>query len=212
MREKAVIKDQWLKEVVPEQTTGQSSFTHSRITCRNNNQAKEYYNVAAARLRNVNRWNDFAGKPTASFQLFDDKGSAVHRPVQKADYLRIDIPGPGNPDGDGADWVQVQQIGEKQMGERQLTFITVKSASNPLVTEPTPSHFFDRPATSTFLIYRNELSIMAAVFGRNEHSNQQSSNFITRIRNWFVYLGAQLGLANLQWKALTHGLLNVNQS
>jgi hypothetical protein len=52
------------------------------------------------------------------------------------------------------------------------------------------------------------LTIMAGVFGRNEHSNSRSANLFTRIRNWFVYLGAQLGLANLQWKALTHGLLN----
>lgn len=207
MREKTVMKDQWLKDIVPEQRTWQSSFTHSRINCRNNNHAKECYTIASGRLRNVNRWNDYAGKPTASFQLFDETGNAVNRPVQKADYLRINIPGPDNPDGDGADWVQVQQVGEKQAEERQLTFITVKAASNPLVRETTPSHFFDQPATSTFLIYRKQLTVMAIVFGRNEHSNLQSTNAVARVRNWFVYIGAQLGLANLQWKALTLGLL-----
>lgn len=207
MREKTALKDQWLKDIVPEQTTGQSSFTHSQLECRNNNHAKECYTIASTRLRSVNKWNEFAGKPTATFQLFDEVGNAVNRAVQKADYLRINIPGPGNPDGDGADWVQVQQVGEKLTEDRQLTFITVRAASNPLVKETAPSHFFDRSATSTFLIYRKQLTIMAAVFGRNEHSNQQSSNFITRIRNWFVYIGAQLGLANLQWKALTLGLL-----
>jgi hypothetical protein len=207
MREKTVMKDQWLKDIVPEQRTGQSSFTHSRISCRNSNHAKECYTIASTRLRNVNRWNDYAGKPTATFQLFDETGNAVNRAVQKADYLRINIPGPDNPDGDGADWVQVQEVGEKLAEERQLTVITVKSASNPLVRDTTPAHFFDRPATSTFLIYRKQLTIMAIVFGRNEHSNLQSDNVVTRIRNWFVYIGAQLGLANLQWKALTLGLL-----
>jgi hypothetical protein len=207
MREKTALKDQWLKEVVPAQKTGQSSFTHSLLNCRNNNHAKECYTIASTRLRNVNKWNEYAGKPTASFQLFDETGNAVNRPVQKADYLRISIPGPDNPEGDGADWVQVKQIGEKAIDERELTFITVGAASNPLVKDSTTSHFFDRPATSTFMIYRKQLTIMAAVFGRNEHSNQNSSNFITRVRNWFVYIGAQLGLANLQWKALTLGLL-----
>jgi hypothetical protein len=212
MREKNVMKDQWLKEVVPAQRSGQASFTHSRIKCRNHNHARECYRIAAERLRNVNRWHEYAGKTTATFQLFDETGNAVNRPVQKADYLRINIPGPDNPDGNGADWVQVQQVGEKLAEERQLSFITVRTASNPLVRDTIPSHFFDQSATSTFVIYRKQLAIMAAVFGRNEHTNLRSPNFITRIRNWFFYIGAQLGLANLQWKALTHGLLNVNQA
>ena len=75
-----------------------------------------------------------------------------------------------------------------------------------------PTHFFDQPATSTFVVYRKHLTIMAAVFGRNEHSNLKSPNLFTRVRNWFVYIGAQLGLANLQWKALTHGLLNMKET
>ena len=136
----------------------------------------------------------------------------MNRPVQKNDYLRINIPGPDNPDSDGGDWVQVLQVGEKSTDQQQLTFITVKTASNPLVLATKPTHFFDQPATSTFVVYRQQLTIMAAVFGRNEHSNLQSPNLLTRIRNWFIFIGAQLGFANLQWKALTHGLLNVNQS
>jgi hypothetical protein len=201
-------KDPWLNEVIPDQRSGQSSFTHSRIKCRNNFHAKECYQIAAERLRHVNRWHEYAGQPTAAFQLFDETGNSVNRPVKKADYLRIDIPGPGNPDSDGADWVQVQQLGEKQTDDQQLFYITVKAAANPLVKATGPSHFFDHPATSTFVIYRKQLTIMAAVFGRNEHTNLRSSNWFTRVRNWFIYIGAQLGLANLQWKALTHGLLN----
>ncbi|OQP64602.1 hypothetical protein [Niastella populi] len=207
MSEKSVLKDQWLKDIVPDQRTGQSSFTYSGLNCRNSNHANECFTIASARLRNVNRWNEYAGKSTATFQLFDETGNTVNRPVQKADYLRINIPGPDNPDGDGADWVQVQQVGEKLAEERQLVFITVRAASNPLVKDTTTTHFFDQPATSTFVVYRKQLTIVAIVFGRNEHSNPQSSNLIARIRNWFVYLGAQLGLANLQWKALTLGLL-----
>jgi hypothetical protein len=208
MQNKSVTKDPWLKEVVPEQITGQSSFTHSQIQCRNNGHANEYYRVAAERLRNMNLWHKYAGQPTATFHLFDETGSSVNRLVQKGDYLRIDIPGPDNPDTDGADWVQVMQVGEKSAGEQQLSFITVKAAADPLVRTVRATHFFDQPATSTFVVYRKQLTIMAAVFGRNEHSNSRSANLFTRIRNWFVFLSAQLGLANLQWKALTHGLLN----
>ena len=210
MRNKDAIKEPWLHEVVPVQHSGQSSFTHSLITCRNTSHANECYRIAAARLLHVNRWNEYAGKATASFQLFDETGNAINRLVQKNDFLRINIPGPDNPD-EGGDWVQVQQMGEQAMGEQQLTFITVKACPNPLTASTGPTHFFDQPATSTFVIFRKQLTIMAAVFGRNEHPNQKSQHFLTRIRNWFVYIGAQLGLANLQWKALTHGLLNVKE-
>jgi hypothetical protein len=205
------MKEPWLQEVVPAQYSGQSSFTHSHIECRNNSHAKECYRIAAERLVHVNRWHEYAGQATASFQLFDETGNAINRPVQKNDYLRINIPGPDNPDADGSDWVQVLQTGERSTDELELTFITVKACSNPLTSNITPTHFFDYPATSTFVIFRKQLTVMAAVLGRNEHANQRSTNLFTRIRNWFVYIGAQLGLANLQWKALTHGLLHVKE-
>ena len=205
------MKEPWLNEVVPKQMSGQASFTYSRITCRNNYHVKDSYRIAAERLCNVNRWQTYAGQSTASFQLFDETGNSIYRPVQKGDYLRIDIPGPDNPDTDGGDWVQVMEVGERSGNEQALTFITVKTTTNPLVHTVGPSHFFDQPATSTFVIYRKQLTLMAAVFGRNEHSNLKSPKLFTRIRNWFVYIGAQLGLANVQWKALTHGLLNVKE-
>jgi hypothetical protein len=211
MRNKDAMKEQWLNEVVPKQLSGQSSFTYSRINCRNNSHAKECYRIAAQRLCNVNQWHAYAGKPSATFQLFDETGNAVNRLAQKDDYLQINIPGPDNPDTGGGDWVQVMQTGEKSAGEQQLTFITVKTAANPLVRTVTPTHFFDQPATSTFVIYRKQLTIMAAVFGRNEHSNLKSPRLFTRIRNWLFYIGALFGLANLQWKALTHGLLQVKE-
>src|SRR4051812_26710384 len=112
MRNKDAMKEPWLHEVVPAQHSGQSSFTHSHINCRNSSHAIECFRIASERLVNVNRWNEYAGKATASFQLFDETGNAINRPVQKNDYLRINIPGPNNPD-EGGDWVQVHQMGEK---------------------------------------------------------------------------------------------------
>jgi len=211
MSNKGATKEPWLKEVVPAQHSGQSSFTQSQIKCRNASHAQACYQTAAERLMHVNRWHEYAGQATAAFQLFDETGNAINRPVQKNDYLRINIPGPDNPEADGSDWVQVMQIGEKSVGEQQLTFMTVQSCPNPLTSTTSPTHFFDEPATSTFVVFRKQLTIMAAVFGRNEHPNQKNRNIFTRIRNWFIYIGAQLGLANVQWKALTHGLLTVKE-
>ncbi len=211
MHPKDVMKEQWLKDVVPEQVSGQSSFTYSRIKCRNNSHVTACFDIAAQRLWNVNQWHEYAGKSTATFQLFDEAGNSVHRPAKKGDYLRINIPGPDNPDTEGGDWVQVVQTGKRSADEKELTFMTVTTAANPMVSTMGPTHFFDQPATSTFVIYRKQLTIMAAVFGRNEHSNLSSPNLITKLRNWLIYIGAQLGLANLQWKALTHGLLNMKE-
>jgi hypothetical protein len=211
MHDKEAMKEPWLYEVVPAQQTGQSSFTHSQIECRNSDHAQTCYRIAAERLLNVNRWHTYAGQATAAFQLFDETGNAINRPVKKNDYLRIDIPGPDNPD-EGGDWVKVLQTGEMSAGEKQLTFITVRACANPLTDTTAPTHFFDHPATSTFVIFRKQLTILAAVFGRNEHSNLRSANLFTRVRNWLVYIGAQLGLANLQWKALTYGLLHVKEN
>jgi hypothetical protein len=211
MRLKEVMKEPWLHEVVPEQRSGQSSFTYSHIKCRNHSHVKECYHIAAERLWNVNQWQTYAGRSTATFQLFDEAGNSVNRQVQKGDYFRIDVPGPANPDTDGGDWVQVVQTGKRSADEKNLTFITVTTAANPMVHTEAPTHFFDQPATSTFVIYRKQLTIIAAVFGRNEHSNVKSPNLVTRLRNWLFYIGAQLGLANLQWKALTHGLLNMKE-
>jgi hypothetical protein len=212
MGKNAKLKDQWFEEVVPAQRTGQSSFTQSRIHCRNQYHAQESYQTAAKRLLNVNGWHAYAGRSTAAFQLYNIAGDAVNRTVQEKDYLSINIPGPGNPAGEGNDWVQVQQVGEKQADQRQLTFIIVKATSDPLQPTTSTTHFFDEPATSTFVVYRNGLTITAAVFGRNEHANLSNQSIFARIRNWFIFLGAQLGFANLQWKALTHGLLHANQS
>lgn len=206
------MREQLLKEVVPEQQSGQSSFTHSHIKCRNNYHVKESYRIAAERLLHVNRWHEYAGKPTAAFQLFDEAGNALYRPVQKGDYLRIDIPGPDNPDTEGGDWVQVIETGERSTDDQELTFITVKASAGPLVHPTRATHFFDEQATSTFVIFRKRLIVMAAVYGRNEHTNDKSPNLLTKIRNWLMYIGAQLGLANLQWKALTHGLLHHKES
>jgi hypothetical protein len=203
---------QWLQEVVPPQKTGKSTVTKSHITCQSNYLAHEYYGAASQRLLDVNKWHEYAGKGTAVFQLTDNQGHAVNRTAQKGDYFRIDIPGPGNPAGDGEDWVEVQETGEKKKGKRQLCYLTVRAADNPLKPPTETAHFFDQTATSTFMIYRENFTIVAAVYGRNEHANLQSRNFFTRIRNWLIYIGAQLGFSKLQWKSLTRGLLNVNQS
>jgi hypothetical protein len=201
--------DDWLQEIVPPQQTGQATVTKSRLRCKSPLLAGEYYARASARLLDVNKWHDYTGKGRAIFQLTDQQGHAVSGPAGKGNYFRIDIPGPGNAAGDGDDWVQVQETGERNIAGRRLTFMTVRAADNPLQPTQKTAHFFDRAATSTFMVYLEGLTVTAAVYGRNEHANLRNQGFINKLRNWLIYLGAQLGFSKLQWKSLTEGLLQV---
>ena len=211
MQNNRAIKHKWLAEIIPAQHTGVSASSKSRIKCRNGNQAQEAYRVAATRLLNVNHWHDYAGIATAAFRLTDREGNPLNREVAKGDYIRINIPGPGNPEGNGDDWVQVLQVGNKNQDHLQLTYLTVRVSDNPLDAKTATAHFFDQAATSTFVVYRENLTITAAVYGRNERVNRKTGNWFTRLRNWLIYMGAQLVFSNLQWKSLTRGLLRQEQ-
>ncbi|MDF2191284.1 hypothetical protein [Paraflavitalea sp. CAU 1676] len=197
----------WLQSILPAQVTGHSTVTYSQCRVGSRIVAEQYFTIAARRLLEVNHWQRWAGKATAVFQLVDAKGQEQNRAAKKGDYLRIDIPAPANPDGKGDDWVQVEDVGERSTAHHRLTFLTVRAALSPLKQVDNAAHFFERKATSTFLVYLENDTLIAAVYGRNERPNFNSGNLITRLRNWLVYLGARLGLSALQWKSLTKGLL-----
>lgn len=203
----------WISAIVPSQHTGVSAVSKSHLECHSRQESLERYAQAAAALLDINQWHELAGSATAVFHLFDAQGVPVDRPAREGDFICIDVPGPGNPDGGGKDWVQVDKIGSKDQGELALAYLTVKVTANPFQeTAATTAHFFGRPATSTFLVYRENLTIRAAVYGRNESPNLHTGNWLARIRNWLLYIGSRLGFSNAQWKSLTRGLLKVKQA
>ncbi|MBO9563848.1 MAG: hypothetical protein J7621_13785 [Niastella sp.] len=207
MQSNKAIKHKWLAEIIPAQHTGAAASSKSHIKCRSGHEAREKYKAAAARLLNINRWHDIAGAATATFRLIDQQGEILNREAREGDYIRIDIPGPGNPDGSGDDWVQVLKMGSKEQNELQLTYLTVKVTSDPTNTKAATAHFFNKPATSTFVVYRDNLTVKAEVYGRNEKPNRKTGNWFTRFRNWIIYIGARLIFSDVQWKSLTRGLL-----
>jgi hypothetical protein len=101
------------EDIVPEQMKGMESNTESARTLDHAKQAMDFFEVVKKRLRNVNHWHAYAGVGTADFRLTDDNGHELDRPVEKGDFFRIDIPGPGTKTGEGYDWVQVEAIEEK---------------------------------------------------------------------------------------------------
>src|SRR5690606_41477456 len=51
--------------------------------------------------------------------------------VQKRDYIRIDIPGPGLPSAKGYDWVQVEDITQTADTEGASILLTLRPSPDP---------------------------------------------------------------------------------
>ncbi len=200
------MKQNYLAEILPKQEKGMKTDTETAVTCKTLVEAREHFRQVRGRMHNINHWHEYAGKGTAAFQLYDGQGNPVQRPVRKGDYFQIDIPGPGSKSGEGKDWVEVQQLGDRDSENEEFSFVTVRSAAHPLSFDTKPAHFFASTSTSSFVVYRNGLKVIAAVYGRNEKPNTGADNFFDRIRNSLIAFGAFLGLSKIQWKAFTEGI------
>src|SRR5689334_17130111 len=98
--------------IIPSQYTGKEIESRTSKTFDTETTAKEFFELAKQRLLDVNNWNKIVGMITAAFHIIDKNGNEVKRNVEKNDYLKINIPGPGNSEGDGYDWVQVEELKE----------------------------------------------------------------------------------------------------
>lgn len=193
--------------IIPENQSGVASNTESSLTLSSVEEAKLFYEKVKQRLLLVNDWHHVAGKATADFQLTDKEGKEISRPVQKEDYFKIDIPGPGPVSGDGFDWVQVEAIEESNEEEQQSITIRVRPASNPTNKRKDVAHFFSDDSTSCFMVKREHDTVTAAVYGRNEKPNTKAETVVDKARNTAIATGAITGFSKLQWKSLVNGLV-----
>ena len=131
----------------------------------------------------------------------------VDRAVQKGDYLKIDIPGPGSVSGEGFDWVQVEAVEEASAPEKEHFGFRVRPAENPLNNKPDVSHFYSPESTSSFTVTRDHSKITAAVFDRNTKVNKPEHSKIDKIRDAVVGTAGIVSFSKIQWKALTDGLV-----
>ena len=123
------------------------------------------------------------------------------------DHIRINIPGPGSSVGEGFDWVRIEMVEEKSQPEREFCIIKVRPTDDPLKMEGT-AHFFERQATSSFMVKREGLLLAAEIHGRNEKPNTGNRKLTDKIRNVVVSTAAKGGLAIIQWQKLAKGLLD----
>ena len=114
--------------IVPTQHTGEEIEAEASVELDNENEAKFFYLIAKERLLNVSNWHKLAGIISARFQLTDTSGKEINRQIEKGDYLKIDIPGPGSKEGDGYDWVCIEDLKEISEGDIQSIGFRVRPA------------------------------------------------------------------------------------
>jgi hypothetical protein len=197
------------KPTVPPQVEGVKKDIEHTVTTADENDARKLFMIARNRLMDVNHWDRYSGSVTSKFRLTDPQGHEIDRTAEKDDYFRIDLPAPGSAEGKGYDWVRIETIDDNPDpdGVKESIAIRVRPSPNPLEKGENVAHFFKDSATSSFVLERKGNQVTAAVYGRNEIPNTETSNVIDKVRNAVVGATAIAGFANVQWKNLLKGLI-----
>ncbi len=193
--------------IVPPQLKGQEIESEAIKELRDETDAKSLYNVAKKKLLDVNNWKKIAGAVTAQFQIIDEKGKEVNREVRKGDYLRIDVPGPGSKEGDGYDWVLVEELNEINKGSLQSVGFRVRPNENPFSETNETAHFYSKEATSSFIVTRENSKIVSWIIDRNLLPNTESGSLADKVRDVAVGVSAIAGFSKIQWQGLADGLI-----
>lgn len=193
--------------IVPPQFTGKEIEVEATRELEDQTGARRFFEIAKKRLLDVNNWNKIAGAITAQFQIIDEKGQAVDREVKKGDYLRINIPGPGSKEGDGYDWVRVEEIKEINKEFVQSAGFRVRPNENPFGEKNETAHFYSNEASSSFIITREDAKIISWVIDRNLLPNTESASLVDKVRDLAVGVSAIAGFSKIQWQGLADGLV-----
>ncbi|WP_431609685.1 hypothetical protein [Chryseobacterium sp. 'Rf worker isolate 10'] len=194
---------------VPTQKFGGFHDTESRILFKQELIPLKF-EILRERFFSINKWKDYSGEAFAAFKLYDFNGHPVDREPQKGDFIRIDIPGPGEPEAKGYDWVEITDICFYQDSFSESISMICRPSRNPENKKSRHvAHFYSAASSSTFMISRNPAHLKAAVYGRNERPNF-NANFFNVIRNLTIAPGGMMGAAKIQWKQLTDGFLNLD--
>jgi hypothetical protein len=198
--------------LVPQNVQGKEITAESKIVLQSSDEAVSFYNTARKRLLYVHNWMNVAGTLGADFMLTDENGNESDRLAQKGDHFRIDIPGPGSRAGEGYDWAYVEDIKEVHLEKVDSVAMRVRPAANPKTDNQNVAHFFSDVSSSTFVITREYNTVTASIYDRNIEANEEIEEPTDKVRNAIVGLGAKFGISKLQWKALTDGLVNADDS
>jgi len=194
--------------IIPGQYSGEEIETDASIELADEPKAKALYKLAKQKIMNVNNWHTVAGLISAKFQLVSSEGVEVEREVQKGDYFKIDIPGPGSTKGNGFDWVLVEEVKEMAESGIESLGIRVRPSSNPFNEKNETDHFYAASGTSNFIIIREFKTVSAWIVDRNIKPNQSAETITDKLRDLAVGIGAIGLFSKLQWSGLAKGLID----
>lgn len=197
--------------IIPEQYTGKKIITTTSVTLNDREQTVVCYNEAKKRLLNVNEWHSIAGFVSGHFYVVNRNGEELNRLVEKGDYFKIDIPGPGSSEGDGYDWVHVEELQEISTDNVQSTGFRVRPSQNPEGEKSETAHFYTSEATSTFIVTQKKNQVTVQILDLNLIPNDETNSVTDKIRNVAVGVGAIGLFSKVQWKNLADGILNTGK-
>ena len=198
------MKGNFYKEFVPENEDGKANDLEESQICKSEEECRVLFKKACGRLQDINSWHEMTNEKGASFCVMDNQENEVKRTPFLGDFVRINVPGPGNKEGGGYDWVKIDALktDSHHMG------MTLRACERPIKSKRTTNHFFDKKATSTFIIQRKDKEVIASYHGRNEKINTDDNSLVDKIRNVVVGIGALLGFSEFQWKSLIKSFLD----
>ncbi len=197
------------EKLIPKHVEGKKLDLVKKIQYKSTEESEKRFIEFKNKLRNVNNWYLICKKNGAEFLLHSNTCETKDVQFIENSYLRINIPGPGSNVGDGYDWVIIDSIIEYESEGLQFFGFMVRASENPCKSNTDVAHFFNSNATSSFILYRNNLEIILSYHGRNELPNINSNNnFLDKIRNSMISIGSMLGLSKNQWKLLLNGIAN----
>lgn len=195
-------------EIVPPNQKGKALDVEETATCKSYEDAIVRYLIAYRRLLNPSVWPQVSKIPTLDIQLITASGEKLDRFLQVGDYLRIDIPGPGPSLGAGYDWMKVAALQENfdLDADKSLAF-KLEVSADPTGKDNRVAHFFERGASSSFVLKWKDKTLTVSYHGRNEVANNGSLPLTDKVRNSLITLSARARLSNTVWKSLVAGLL-----
>lgn len=193
---------------IPSQLKGEFHDIVSMICADSIEIAVEEFKKIQMRLVAVNAWHSLSEDVKSKFSLIDAKTHASTNKLEIHNFIRIDIPGPGNPSGNGRDWTQITDIQNvTTQQDNPFLAITIRPCAAPESNNGEVAHFYTSESTNTFIVRRVGTCIFAEVHGRNQVENTTDVPVLDSLRNKAITVGANLGLGGLNWLAFTKALL-----
>lgn len=199
-----------ISELIPKQVVGSQTGATSKLKLNSRHDALLHFDATCKRLLDINNWQKLCGGSGAEFTLTNKDGEPLRKTNPRVgNLIRIKLPAPANKEGDGFDWVRIEEFENSRslLNDSDVFGFRVRPVENPKNKTGNSAHFYTDNATSTFLIIRYSHTVFALERGKNEVPND-SSSFITNIRNKLVALLAMIGLSKPQWQKLMDGLLD----